>query len=107
KSRGESALSSTPRENSSVWRWAPWPSLSRVLRSTPRQRARSCAPMITAIVQYRLPPNIDLEACAEHFRKIAPGFRTVPGLIRKQFIYAEAGWAGRVYLWQPRAGAQA
>jgi hypothetical protein len=24
-------------------------------------------------------------ACAEHFRKIAPGFRTVPGLIRKQF----------------------
>lgn len=50
--------------------------------------------MITAIVQYRLPPSIDLKACAEHFRKIAPGFRTVPGLIRKQFIYAEDGWAG-------------
>jgi hypothetical protein len=29
--------------------------------------------MITAIVQYRLPPSIDLKACAEHFRKIAPG----------------------------------
>jgi hypothetical protein len=28
------------------------------------------------------------------FRKIAPGFRSVPGLIRKQFIYAEDGWAG-------------
>src|SRR6266576_182487 len=58
--------------------------------------------MITAIVQYKLPPSIDLKACAEHFRNIAPGFRTVPGLIRKQFIYAEDGWAGGVYLWQSR-----
>src|SRR2546423_15318385 len=63
--------------------------------------------MITAIVQYRLPPSISLEACAEHFRKIAPGFRTVPGLIRKQFIYAEDGWAGGDYLWQSRADAEA
>ena len=63
--------------------------------------------MITAIVQYRLPPHISLEASAEHFRKIAPGFRTVPGLIRKQFIYAEDGWAGGVYLWKTRADAEA
>src|SRR6202049_1764122 len=63
--------------------------------------------MITAIVQYRLPPTIDLTACAEHFRKIAPGFRAVPGLIRKQFIYAEDGWAGGVYLWESRADADA
>ena len=63
--------------------------------------------MITAIVQYRLPPGIDLRACAEHFRKIAPGFRTVPGLIRKQFIYADDGWAGGVYLWKTRADAEA
>jgi len=63
--------------------------------------------MITAIVQYRLPSNIDLKACAEHFRKIAPGFRTVPGLIRKQFIYAEDGWAGGVYLWKTRTDAEA
>jgi hypothetical protein len=52
--------------------------------------------MITAIVQYRLPPTIDLAACAAHFRAIAPGFRQVHGLIRKQFIYAEDGWAGGV-----------
>jgi hypothetical protein len=52
--------------------------------------------MITAIVQYRLPPSIGQAACAEHFRRIAPGFRDVPGLIRKQFIYAEDGWAGSI-----------
>jgi len=63
--------------------------------------------MITAIVQYKLPSSIDLAACAAHFRGIAPGFRAVPGLIRKQFIYAEDGWAGGVYLWQSRAEAEA
>ena len=63
--------------------------------------------MITAIVQYKLPPHIDLAACAAHFRNIAPGFRAVPGLIRKQFIYADDGWAGGVYLWQTRAAAEA
>lgn len=63
--------------------------------------------MITAIVQYKLPPSISLSDCAAHFRKIAPGFRTVPGLIRKQFIYADDGWAGGVYLWQSRDAAQA
>ena len=63
--------------------------------------------MITAIVQYKLPPSIDQAACATHFRKIAAGFRTVPGLIRKQFIHAEDGWAGGVYLWETRAAAEA
>jgi len=63
--------------------------------------------MITAIVQYKLPSSIDPDACAAHFRGIAAGFRTVPGLVRKQFIYAEDGWAGGVYLWQSRAAAEA
>jgi hypothetical protein len=72
-----------------------------------RRTSQETVVMITAIVQYRLPPSIDLAACAEHFRKIAPGFRAVPGLIRKQFIYAEDGWAGGVYLWKTRADAEA
>jgi hypothetical protein len=63
--------------------------------------------MITVIVQYRLPSSIDLAACAAHFRKIAPEFREVPGLVRKQFIYAEDGWAGGVYLWESREQAEA
>jgi hypothetical protein len=63
--------------------------------------------MITAIVQYRQPPSIDQAACAAHFRKIAEGFRVVPGRIRKEFIYAEDGWAGGVYLWKTRAQAEA
>ena len=63
--------------------------------------------MITAIVQYKLPPHIGQAACAAHFRTIAPGFRYVPGLICKQFIYAEDGWAGGVYLWETQAAAEA
>jgi hypothetical protein len=63
--------------------------------------------MITAIVSYKLPPHIDLAACAAHFPSVAPGFGDVPGLIRKQFIYAEDGWAGGVYMWQMRAAPEA
>ena len=63
--------------------------------------------MITAIVLYKLPSHIDQEACAAHYRAIAPGFRDVPGLIRKQFIYAEDGWAGGVYQWETREAAAA
>jgi hypothetical protein len=56
--------------------------------------------MITATVRYRLPPHIDYGACREHFHKIAPGFRDVPGLISKTFIWNESGWAGGVYQWE-------
>src|ERR1700752_2496624 len=63
--------------------------------------------MITTIVQYRLPPSTGQTARPELFRRIAPVLRDVPGLIRKQFIYAEDGWAGGVYLWHSRADAEA
>ena len=64
--------------------------------------------MITAIVLYDLPLEIDKANCRAHFHAIAPGFLEVPGLIRKQFIYAtEGGCAGGCYLWQTRAAAEA
>ena len=63
--------------------------------------------MITAIVRYRLPAHIGREECRAHFLKIAPGFGVVPGLIRKQFIWSEAGVAGGVYQWENLDAAQA
>jgi hypothetical protein len=56
--------------------------------------------MITAVVRYKLPPQIDCAACREHFHKIAPNFREVTGLISKHFIWSESGWAGGVYQWE-------
>jgi hypothetical protein len=63
--------------------------------------------MITAIVRYTLPPEIGTTECRAHFLKIAPGFRTIPGLIRKQFIWSDGGIAGGVYQWDSRASAEA
>jgi hypothetical protein len=64
--------------------------------------------MITAIVLYDLPHQIDEANCRAHFQAIAPGFLDVPGLIRKQFIYAtEGGSAGGSYLWESREAAEA
>ena len=56
--------------------------------------------MITATVRYKLPPHIDYAACRAHFQMIAPGFRDIPGLISKHFIWSESGWAGGVYQWE-------
>ena len=55
--------------------------------------------MITAIVRYRLPPEIGRSECRAHYEKIAPDFGPVPGLIRKQFIWGAHGIAGGVYQW--------
>src|SRR5215468_8693444 len=56
--------------------------------------------MITAIVRYRLPRHIGRAACRDHYKMIAPGFRTAKGLISKHFIWSESGVAGGVYQWQ-------
>mgnify|MGYP001302921037 FL=1 len=56
--------------------------------------------MITAIVRYKLPPSIDYNACLDHFRMIAPGFREAKGLLSKHFVWSETGIAGGVYQWK-------
>lgn len=64
--------------------------------------------MITAIVLYNLPPHIGRQECLEHYRKIAPDFISVPGFVRKQFIYAmDGGEAGGAYMWETLEAAQA
>lgn len=63
--------------------------------------------MITAIVRYQLPPEIDRDACLAHFEKIAPGFRDAKGLISKHFIWSERGTAGGVYQWETLEDAKA
>ena len=63
--------------------------------------------MITAIVLFDLPPDIGLEECRAHFKKIAPDFLKVPGFLRKQFICARDGTvAGGVYLWESQEAAE-
>ena len=63
--------------------------------------------MISAVVRYPLPDSIGPAACRDHYEKIAPGFREVPGLISKHFICGEHGIAGGVYQWETRADAEA
>ena len=64
--------------------------------------------MITAIVLYDLPPEIDHEACRQHFLKIAPDFLDVPGFIRKQFIHdVNSNAAGGSYIWKDLESAKA
>jgi Putative mono-oxygenase ydhR len=64
--------------------------------------------MITALVLYDLPANIDREACRQHFLKIAPDFLDVPGFVRKQFIHdVNGGVAGGSYIWETLADAKA
>ena len=42
--------------------------------------------MITAIVKFNLPKNIERTEIETNIRKIAPNFKAVNGLIRKNFI---------------------
>jgi hypothetical protein len=64
--------------------------------------------MITAVVLYGRPPEIDKEACRQHFLKIAPNFLGVPGFVRKQFIYnVKGGIAGGSYIWKDLDSAKA
>ncbi|MBX6427234.1 MAG: hypothetical protein IRZ09_15090 [Variibacter sp.] len=62
--------------------------------------------MITAIVTARLPEGTTREQWLETAKRIAPRFRTIPGLIRKQFLFGD-GIGGGVYLWESREAAEA
>jgi len=62
--------------------------------------------MITAVVTFRLPPEMSREKWQENIKQVSTRFQNVPGLIRKQFLYNEKGIGGGVYLWETREAAE-
>ena len=64
--------------------------------------------MITAIVNFKLPADIDARKAADLFKGSAPKYRGMKGLVRKYYLYdAEKRIGGGVYLWKSRADAEA
>ena len=64
--------------------------------------------MIIAITQFRLPQPLTQEEARQVFLSTAPGYRDMPGLVRKQYVVWEDGrTVGGVYLWNSRAEAEA
>jgi hypothetical protein len=64
-------------------------------------------PMITAIVRFKLPANIDAAKAAELFQGSAPKYRGLAGLVRKYYLFdAESRTGGGCYLWEGREAAE-
>jgi hypothetical protein len=63
--------------------------------------------MITAIVRFKLPANIDAAKAAELFQGSAPKYRDLQGLVRKYYLFdAENHTGGGCYLWESREAAE-
>lgn len=63
--------------------------------------------MITVITRFTVPTTIDANQMRAGFTQIAPAFRNVPGLIRKQFLLSGDGrTAGGAYLWEEEEAAR-
>ena len=64
--------------------------------------------MITAIVNFKLPPEIDARKVTDLFKSSAPKYRGMQGLVRKYYLFdSESRIGGGVYLWKTRADAEA
>ena len=63
--------------------------------------------MITAIVRFKLPANIDSAKAAELFKGSAPKYEGLKGLVRKYYLLdAESRTGGGCYLWESREAAE-
>ena len=60
--------------------------------------------MITAVVTFKLPPEMTREKWREHNKSVSPRFQKIPGLIRKQFLYDGKGTGGHVSVGESRGG---
>jgi len=64
--------------------------------------------LITVVVRYQLPADLTADLIRAAFEKVAPGFRNLPGLVRKQFLCSkDCRTAGGVYLWNDERAARA
>ena len=64
--------------------------------------------MTTVITRFPLPANANPKEMSRAFENVAPAFRSVPGLLRKQFLLsADCRSAGGVYLWESESAARA
>jgi hypothetical protein len=64
--------------------------------------------MITAVVTFKLPSDIDAPKALELFKGSAPKYRGMKGLVRKYYLFDDANRvAGGVYLWHSKADAEA
>ena len=62
--------------------------------------------MITAVVQFPLPKGTTRSDATALFKRSAPKYRGVLGLVRKYYIFDEdAQIGGGVYLWESREAA--
>jgi hypothetical protein len=64
--------------------------------------------MITAIVNFKLPAEIDARKATDLFKSSALKYRGMKGLVRKYYLFDDQNRiGGGVYLWQSRADADA
>ena len=64
--------------------------------------------MITVITRFPLPAGVTADQMRAAFTAVAPRFRNVPGLVRKQFLCSpDCRTAGGVYLWNDEPAARA
>ncbi len=64
--------------------------------------------MITAIVNFKLPKDIDAKKASALFDASTPKYRGLKGLVRKYYLFdAATNTGGGVYLWKSRADAEA
>jgi hypothetical protein len=64
--------------------------------------------LITVIARFQLPAGATADKIHAAFDEVAPRFRNVPGLVRKQFLCSkDCRTAGGVYLWNDEHAARA
>src|SRR5579871_4655303 len=88
-----------------------WPGNLAVTAEMPHPSGKSSTAeeflMITAIVRFKLPANIDAAKAAELFQGSAPKYQGLAGLVRKYYLFdAESRTGGGCYLWESREAAE-